>query len=75
MAIFGTRYDDPSRRIETVTIPHFARDMDPEFSKNPVVPRVYDDMAARQCDACAALSASVCLLSASVLMSVLGLLR
>ena len=76
LAIFGTRYNDPSRRIETVTIPHFARDMDPEFSKNPVVPRVYgDDMASRQCDACEALSTSACLISASVLISALGFSR
>nr|KAG5712609.1 hypothetical protein BaRGS_029664 [Batillaria attramentaria] len=43
LATFTNRYRDSSRRIDSVIVPHFARDMDPEFSKNPTVPQRLDD--------------------------------
>ncbi|KAL8613888.1 hypothetical protein ACOMHN_032878 [Nucella lapillus] len=66
LAVFGNPHDDPSQRVETVTIPHFARDNDPLFSKNPVPPRE-DNSLDCHCNSAMHLAASGSLLLALVL--------
>ncbi|XP_076470841.1 uncharacterized protein LOC143300796 [Babylonia areolata] len=69
LAIFSNHHNDPSQRVETVTIPHFARDMDPEFSKNPTPPRQQD--VDHLCDSAPSLAPAVGLISAVLAVLIL----
>jgi hypothetical protein len=69
-AIFTPYANDPASRIETVTIPRFARDTDPVFSRNPRQERYDDydfDRYGEPVCAGAGLSTSVSVLLAAIL--------